>query len=398
MNLWNSMSGMLELELTCAEPEQTWMAMAEQGVELFDTKPISYLTCRVRIRRKDYRKVASIVEKRGGSSIITRHLGWFWRGKALLHRPVLILGGAVLLAAAVYLPSRVLFVQVDGNHIVSQTEILDAAEACGISFGASRREVRSEKVKNALLDKLPQLQWAGINTAGCVATISVRERALSPEVDLEHIVSSLVAARDGYILSITATGGTPQVRAGQSVTEGQTLISGYTDCGNRIVAGRATGEIYAQTQRNFSAVTPDYRMEKSALQKNMYQIGLHIGKKYIKLWKDSGISHDTCGRMYSEYCVTLPGGFQLPVALCVDVYTDCDFTTQNTAPGKAASALRRFSQACVLDQMIAGEITQSQGDITQENGVYHYAGSYICTEMIGREKLEQIGDTDGERN
>ena len=36
--------------------------------------------------------------------------------------------------------------------------------------------IRSEKVKNSLLQRIPQLQWAGINTDGCVAVISVREK------------------------------------------------------------------------------------------------------------------------------------------------------------------------------------------------------------------------------
>ena len=92
----------------------------------------------------------------------------------MLFRPVLLAGLGILFLLAMYLPSRVLFIRVEGNMQIPDRQILAAAEECGIRFGASRREVRSEKVKNALLSSVPQLQWAGVNTAGCVATISVR--------------------------------------------------------------------------------------------------------------------------------------------------------------------------------------------------------------------------------
>ena len=140
--------------------------------------------------------------------------------KGLLSRPVLLGGMGLLLAASLYLPSRVLFIRVEGNSVVDTREILAAAEACGIRFGASRREVRSEKVKNNLLEKVPDLQWAGVNTAGCVATISVRERQITAEEQAEEAVTHLVAARDGYIVSTTVTQGTPLVQVGQTVRAG----------------------------------------------------------------------------------------------------------------------------------------------------------------------------------
>ena len=63
-------------------------------------------------------------------------------------------------------------------------------------------------------------------------------------------------SRDGFIVSATVTRGNFLCRVGQSVKAGQVLISGYTDCGICIQATRAEGEIYAQTSRDFAAVTP----------------------------------------------------------------------------------------------------------------------------------------------
>ena len=118
-----------------------------------------------------------------------------------------------------------LFIEAEGNELLSGEEILAAAEECGISFGASRKYIRSEKVKNQLLSLLPELQWAGINTVGCRAVISVRERAVAENSHPKQYVSNLVAEQDAYILSATVTEGTPMVRPGDSVVAGQTLVS-----------------------------------------------------------------------------------------------------------------------------------------------------------------------------
>ena len=288
MDIWKSLDGMVEAELTSAEPGAALEAANARGIPLYDVIQVGDLTARFRVRRRDYRTLEALSEKRGETLHLRRRMGAYWTLKRLLARPMLLCGLAVFLAAAIFLPTRIFFVRVEGNVNTPTRLILDAAGESGIRFGASRRAVRSEKMKNALLSALPQLQWAGVNTSGCVATVSVRERT-DPEVtEQDSAVSSIVASRDGFIVSATVTRGNFLCRVGQSVKAGQVLISGYTDCGICIQATRAEGEIYAQTSRDFAAVTPvkwTARGEQTAVRR---KYSLIIGKKRINLWKDSG--------------------------------------------------------------------------------------------------------------
>ena len=250
-------------------------------------------------------------------------------------------------------------------------------------------------MKNALLSALPQLQWAGVNTSGCVATVSVRERT-DPEVtEQDSAVSSIVASRDGFIVSATVTRGNSLCRVGQSVKAGQVLISGYTDCGICIQATRAEGEICAQTSRDFAAVTPaqwTVRGEQTAVRR---KYSLIIGKKRINLWKDSGILQGSCDRMDRRYELTLPGGFRLPVTLCVEEYTFYDWERMTLEPDAAEAALSKFAQSALTQQMVAGRILSREESITQSEDKYLLEGTYACVEMIGRVRREQIGDTNG---
>ena len=374
MDIWKSLDGMVEAELTSAEPGAALEAANARGIPLYDVIQVGDLTARFRVRRRDYRTLEALSEKRGETLHLRRRMGAYWTLKRLLARPMLLCGLAVFLAAAIFLPTRIFFVRVEGNVNTPTRLILDAAGESGIRFGTSRRAVRSEKMKNALLSALPQLQWAGVNTSGCVATVSVRERT-DPEVtEQDSAVSSIVASRDGFIVSATVTRGNFLCRVGQSVKAGQVLISGYTDCGICIQATRAEGEICAQTSRDFAAVTPaqwTVRGEQTAVRR---KYSLIIGKKRINLWKDSGI---------------------LQVTLCVEEYTFYDGEMMTLEPDAAEAALSQFAQSALTQQMVAGRILSREESITQSEDKYLLEGTYACVEMIGRVRREQIGDTNG---
>ena len=398
MDLWKSLSGMLTLEFTSAAPEKTIEEIMLLRIPLFNILRKDELTCQIRICRTDYRKLSGILLRRGDNWRILRKQGIFWTAEALLHRPILLFLFLLLFCSSVFLPSRIFFITVDGNTAIPDKLILSAAEKCGVRFGALRKEVRSEKVKNALLSEVPQLQWAGINTSGCTAVISVREQA---EVDLapeKKGITSLVADRDGFILSMTVTGGTAQVAPGEAVKKGQLLISGYTDGGICIRACEAEGEIIALTQRHLEAMIPQIYAFPTSNQETKYAVSLIIGKKRINLWKDSSISNTCCGRMYEEYFVSLPGGFPLPVGICVDRYTAYELQERTLSDSDAQLQLSQFSEKYLLRQMVAGQILQAKQNFFCKDALYRLESEFTCTEILGREHREQIGVINGKGN
>ena len=103
----------------------------------------------------------------------------------------------------------------------------------------------------------------------------------------------------------------------------------------------------------------------------------------------------TCGRMNKEYFVTLPGGFQLPVALCVEEYTLSETLPAERSQYDAEEALREFAESYLREQMIAGKLQNRIETVTLAKGVYELQGAYVCEEMIGRVQREQIGETNG---
>lgn len=396
--MWRSLAGSLDAMLISADISGALNSITNAGITLIDTKILDDLTVIITFKRSDFQCIRQLCLRRGEQLKLQRWHGIYWTIKGLLKRPLLIFGMALFAFLSIYLPTKVLFVRIEGNEVIPSRKILEVSTKCGIYFGSSRQDVRSERVKNALLEAMPELQWVGVNTKGCVAVISVRERAVTNSDGKDEGVSSIVASRDGVIANITVTKGSASCKIGQAIKKGDLLISGYSDCGLCIRAEHADGEIFAHTQREITQITPcewSYRNDENDIS---VKYGLIIGKKRINFCKGSGISDGSCVKMYEENYITLPGGFVLPIAFTKETYIRSDLSNGQISAESASLLLTESAKAYLHQQMIAGEILTQEEYITQNGGIYQMDGHYACSEMIGVQRDEEIIKPYGKSN
>ena len=383
------------VEIVCADCAGVLNAMMASKIQVWETEHLGALTMRLKIDRKENGKLRDIAEKYGANMKVLRYIGLHPILIKWVRRPVLMAFLVVTFLLFSYVPSRVLFISVEGNRSIPTRYILEVAAECGICFGADRREVRSEIMKNRLLEKIPQLQWAGINTSGCTATISVQEKVLRDNQTLQkNVVSSVVAARDGVIQSCTVLRGDPLCTVGQAVKAGQTLVSGYLNCGMVTKTTQASAEIKALTFRELEVMAVAPLAVKGDVVRVKENYSLRIGKKLIKFYKDSGNLDSSCGKIYSEEYVRLPGGFLLPIAIVketVQYYTD----EQLTASADWDAWLSDFTTAHLKGLLISGEIVSKELALNPIDGACYVYGKFTCVEMIGQTKYEQTVPKDG---
>ena len=398
MRQFTSASGFLAVKLMGADIPNLLQRVVKTGITLFRVQQKDLLTVYVWVRRRDLVGLKKIAENQGASATVIKRIGFYWFFRSLIRRPVMLLGITLILLLSWFIPTRILFISVEGNTATPANLILEKASQCGIFFGADRREVRSEKVKNSLLEALPELQWAGVNTYGCTAVITVTERTQKDESSVSRGVSSIVAERDGIIHSCTVTNGNPLCIEGQAVRAGETLVSGYTDCGIKIQATRAKAEIYAQTMRQLTVKTPLDFSQKGEIYQVSQKYSLILGKKRINLYKDSGISPTGCDKMYLQYYCVLPGGFQLPIAVSVERWYYRNTDTVTVGSEVSHDRAENFALDYLAGQMLSGRILGKLESIEISDAVCTLTGRYICLEMIGRERSEEIIKHHGKSN
>ena len=378
------------LELTSADCMGNMRQLSDKGVEIRNIRVVGELTVRFQLRWHDLKLVRGFCEKKGLKLETLGRTGFLHRISPVFSRPVLLVGLVIMFLLCIYIPEHILFVTVEGNSAIPANQILEAAEECGVRLGVSRRSIRNETLKNQLLSRIPELQWAGINTYGSMAVITVRERQNTPEINELQGYTNIVAERDGVVLSCTITRGTGKISLGQAVKKGDILVSGISDYGISRVTGPAEGEILATTFREIVAITPDFRWQRTETTPQETRFSIRIGKKRINLYKCSGILGGSCVKMKLEYVLTLPGGLTLPFVLIRETVSDSVIRHESLGEDGMAAELTAFARNYLQTSMIAGQIVSASESCRGDAGI-RLTGVYNCQEMIGRVRHEEIG-------
>lgn len=398
MRRFQILPGHILAEITCADVSALLNSLTMNGLILLKIRYCDDLTVRLTVRQQDYPQLVALSERYGAVVRKIRISGVFPIISRLCKRPVLLMFLLLIFALTCYIPGRIFFISVEGNIAVPDRYILQVAAECGIDFGAKRRLVRSEMMKNRLLEKIPQLQWSGINTSGCTAVISVREKtSAEPQAEPKYQVSSIVASRDGVIQNCTVFQGNSLCTVGQAVKAGQILVSGYLDCGTVIKTTRAEAEIKALTIHDLEVVTPVAAQTNSQIRECKTKYSLKIGKKLIKFFKDSGNLDTTCGKIYSKEYVYLPGGFRLPIAIIKETKISYISDRGEQPISNTGDWLKDFADGYLKENMISGEIISTDVDVTSKDDVVCLRGKYACMEMIGQIMHEEFIPKDDEK-
>lgn len=379
--IWQWLIGRIRFRLISADPERLLRRISEQ-VELTEINWESGLELSASALRTDLDRIKRLLRTEEDRLEVLELQGFPTKLRNCFCYPLICTVVALLLAATVWLPGRVLFVLVEGNQTLPDALILDCAEQCGLGFGADRQVLRSEQVKNRLLSALPELSWVGVNTRGCVATISVQERQREPEGD-EVFPGNVVASSDAIVLTVTATAGDARCVPGDAVKQGQVLISGYTDLGLCTHVEPAAGEVYGLTARSISAKIPSQILSRTEKGAEIKKFSLIFGKKRINFYSDSGILHTGCGKMTKIRYLRLPGGWTLPIALITQTYISTELTESERYAPEALDLLRQISRQTTLEQMTAGRIVSVRESELYTEGGYGLESVYECEEMIG---------------
>ena len=387
----------VRLRIVAADPAGVLTKLVADNIEPRKVEWVDIFTVEMLIPYSKLLEAQKGIERYGANSSIVTRTGVLWQLMCLLSRPVILIGFAVILFLTVFLPERILFLQVTGNETVAEKQIVEYVKESGLCFGVKAADVRSENTKNYLLSQLPQLQWVGVTTAGCVATVRVQERSI-PETPAYNgeTVAGIVAACDGVVTDMTVQNGTPLVSVGQSVKAGDMLISGYTDCGRVVTVEKADGEVYAHTLREMTLLLGGNRLVRGEKTEEHCCYQLLIEKKVINLCNDSGIHDSTCVKMYSEYYFVLPGGFQLPVSVIKQTCVAYDLQTETVHV--SGDWMDEYAREYLLKKIVAGQILECITQEREDESCLAFRFVYACHEMIGQQKIEEIVEQYAEDN
>ena len=140
-------------------------------------------------------------------------------------------------------------IDVNGNSKVKSEDILNACNSIGIKVGVRSKNINAKVLREKLLLKIDSLAWCSLNVEGSRLTVNVSE--IKEKTD-NNEPSNLKASRDGIIKYIDVSEGDCLVKIGDTVKQGDVLVSGVRETSDGTVFSPSSGKITAETVRHYT--------------------------------------------------------------------------------------------------------------------------------------------------
>ena len=382
-NWFRSVHGLVPVSVRGANPERVLTLCAQQGVPCIRPQPVEDYALRFVIYPKDRTAVETLSLRCGCFPTFGEPRGFPRMRKTLRTRRFALLLLA-LAVSAVLLSSMFLWeIDVSGNETISTGRILRALEEIGFSEGKCWLGMKSEMLQSELLLKIPELAWVSFQIRGSRADVIVTEAIPAPEIRDPEQPVSLISNADGVIVRMTVLNGQPQVKRGDYVSRGQTLISSVAeDLQGESRPLHAMGSVRARTYWEMTAAAPLETRKKSPTGDRKTHWALQIRKKRLNFYKNSGISNEDCDTIYKMYDFAIPGVFRLPVSLTCETRTESALSAGMASADVLAQTLNETLQRRIGPD---GEVLESHLTQSEQNGLLTVTLRAECEQEIGVE-------------
>ena len=199
-----------------------------------------------RVGIKDFKKLREVCKKTGCKMKISNKKGFPFFMHKYKKRKVFVFLLIFVILLIISLSNFIWNIEVTGNTNISADEILKVANEGGLTLGKWKSKINTKEIINKLRLDRDDLAWVGIEIKGTNAKIQVVEADLKPDIINEDEYCNMVATKSGMILKVNAINGTPLVKEGDIVKQGDILIGGWME-------GKYTGTRYVHSQGEVQA-------------------------------------------------------------------------------------------------------------------------------------------------
>ena len=283
----------------------------QQGVPLEHVRPVpGGFTAALPARY--YRHTARLARRCRTRLRVQKKQGLYFRCKRYRGRWGLAVGPLLFLAAIALFGKTVWAIRWEGLSTVQQRQVEAALYHMDIYEGAFLTQEKIRLSEKQLLSQSQELGWISLNFGKGRLVVEAAPAREKPVIEPNDAVD-LVAAADGIVLETNVQEGFLQKKVGQTVAQGDVLISAVLPDHNLIpIESHAKGSVIAAVKKTYqctqplvyaaNALTGEVQSEK-ALRLGPWRLAL--GRQSLAQQEDVKIRHEHLGVL----------GFALPVTL-----------------------------------------------------------------------------------
>ncbi|MBR6789671.1 MAG: sporulation protein YqfD [Oscillospiraceae bacterium] len=322
-----------------------------------------------------------ILEKNGVSFALRRYR----RRLGLVFWPVLCT------AALLFSQNFLWAVDVTGCTALNEAVIRTEAETLGLRTGVYLPRTDLSAIAGELRKVSPLIATLSLNRVGSRVEITLTEAALAPDI-LPDDPCNMIAARTGRITSLSVTGGQPAVSTGQTVAEGQLLISGVTESpdGKQNFV-HASGEVLAEALFTETFTLPLTRTEQLFTGEEKTFRSLDLFGKKIPLFLPEEDAPSVSSRTLAPLTLA---GIELPLGIETETrryYTESEKTFTEE---EALALLQKAAADFEANDLAASEVLSKEESASVSGGVMTLQVTWTAIADIARPvPIEIAGET-----
>ena len=386
--LINFLFGYLNIELEGYYIERFINTCISKNIFLWGIKRTKSTILFANIGAGDFKQAAKIAKKHGCRIKIKSKSGLPFIVKKYKKRKIFFILLFLVIIGIYTLSKFVWNIEITGNTKVDSNEILSALEEDGLKVGVLKSKVNTDEIINKIRYQREDIAWIGIELDGTNAIVKVVEADSKPEIIDENDFCNIIATKDAVIEKISAQNGTLMVKEGDTVKKGDVLIAGWMEgkyTGKNYV--NANGEVKAKVTYSQSEKIGKKEIKREQTGKNENKYAIKFNNFKINLYKTLS-KYEIYDTMYTNKKIKLFSNFYLPIE--VIKYTNYEVTETEISYGKEEAKLEGQKRAEEkLNELIEGEISKKDVNITEYETYYDVKVTYEVIEQIGTK--EKIG-------
>lgn len=255
-----------------------------QGIHVWDVVSLGEQTTSMRVLLPDFFRLRPLLKRTGCRMHVYERRGLPFQLSRLGKRAFFAAGVGIFIIVLALMSSLVWNVEVKGNDRLTADRVLQAARSEGLyPYQWKFRLMSPDKLSQALMRRLPDTSWVGVEIRGTEVTIQIVE-AEKPEPAKLLSPRHLISKADAVITEIYAEQGRPVVNRNTRVKKGDILISGMIGDEQHAQMVVAKGEVKGMVWHEYEIEIPLVQHRKSYTGNSYDRLYLVLGNRAIQLW------------------------------------------------------------------------------------------------------------------
>lgn len=385
------LNGTVRIGVYGAAVERFLNLCSRHDIALYDMERIQVDELHVTILVADFRRLRALMGRTGCRVRLLRRRGapflvYRFRKRYMLFGGVLLFGGLCWV-----LMSFLWVIHMTVPNGISGYELEQNLAALGVHPGAYIGSIDARAVRSEMMYRMPELAFISINLHGNRLEVEAYVRRAKPQMVDRDLPTSVYAVKPGLITKMTVTEGTPAKKVGETVAQGEMLVSSIKlPTGEQGTARKshASAEVEARTWYTITERRPPQTAVKQYNGRGKTRYALVFGKRRLNLFLGSSISPDDCDKTVSESKIVIAGSLEIPI--CLEQQTLRYYEGRAVSPN--AETMREQMEQAALERLkaqIDGSVTAHSASFRELPGGGFELTLYAeCLEQIGQEAVD----------